>query len=417
VSDDELQEKSERTNGKNRMKRKLNRENQKEDFNEAPWFPLSLFFHVTPHWSLVSLLPSIFLLIFVTQVIAVEKLGFQQARPGWKYEFPRDYRAHREFKTEWWYYNGYLKSRDGKKFGFQVTFFRVGLIPGPIPREGSRWHVRDVIMAHLAVTDINNKTFLYQEKAGRANLGLAGADTDHYRVWLGNWQVSEEGKGHQIKAGDGDLSLSLTIIPTGPPLIHGVNGVVKKGTGTGQGSHYYSMTRMETQGLFKIKGKEIPVTGISWMDHEFGSNQLQKTQVGWDWFSLQLDNGMDLMLYQLRQEDGRIDPNSSGTLVGSDPHVLHLSLSEIKVRVLRYWKSPRSGATYPASWEIHLPKHDLRLELFPLMADQELMTPRSTGITYWEGIVKVKGTYKGRIVEGDGYVEMTGYDQQFRPKI
>jgi predicted secreted hydrolase len=399
------------------MTRKPKRENQKEDFNEAPWVPLSLSFPATRHRPLVKLLPSILLLIFVTQVISAEKLVFQQALPGWQYEFPRDYRAHREFKTEWWYYNGYLKSQEGKKFGFHVTFFRVGLIPGPIPREGSRWQVRDVMMAHLAVTDIDNKTFLYQEKAGRANLGLAGADTAHYRVWVGNWQVSQEGKGHQIQAGDGDPSLSLKIIPTGPPLIHGVNGVVKKGNGTGRASHYYSMTRMETKGLLKIKGKEIPVSGVSWMDHEFGSNQLGETQIGWDWFSLQLDNGMDLMIYQLRQEDGRVDPNSSGTLAGSDARALQLSLSDIKLRVLRYWKSSRSGAIYPASWEIHLPNHDLRLELVPLMADQELMTPKSTGITYWEGIVKVKGTYKGRIVAGEGYVEMTGYDRRFLPKL
>ena len=397
------------------MKRKPNRENQKEDFNKAPC--ISLFFPLPGHRLLVILLPSLLLLIYGTQVIAAEKLGFKQALPGWEYEFPRDHRAHREFKTEWWYYNGYLRGPEEKNFGFQVTFFRVGLLPGSLPREGSQWRIRDVIMAHLAVTDINKKTFFYQEKAGRANLGLAGADLDQYRVWVDNWQVVEEGKGHQIQAGGGDLSLSLKIIPTGPPLIHGVNGVVKKGTGTGRASHYYSMTRMETKGFLKIKGKEFPVTGVSWMDHEFGSNLLEKTQVGWDWFSLQLDNGMDLMIYQLRHEDGRVDSNSSGTLAGADSRKIHLSLSDIKLRVLNYWKSSRSGAAYPASWEIYLPQQDLRLALEPWVADQELMTPKSTGITYWEGIVRVKGTYKGRVVGGKGYVEMTGYDRRFRPKI
>jgi predicted secreted hydrolase len=365
----------------------------------------------------VTLLSSIFLLIFISQVMAAEKLGFKQALPGWKYEFPRDHRVHRESKTEWWYYNGYLRDPGGNNFGFQVTFFRVGLLPDPIPRTGSQWQIRDVIMAHLAVTDINRKTFLYQEKVSRANLGLAGADRDQYRVWLENWQVADEGKGHQIRAGDGDLSLSLTVIPTGPPLIHGTEGVIKKGAGAGRAAHYYSMTRMETKGLIKIRGREVPVAGVSWMDHEFGSNQLQEKQVGWDWFSLQLDNRLDLMIYQLRHEDGRVDPNSSGTLAGSDFRPLRLSLSDIQLRVLKYWKSSRSGATYPASWEINLPKHDLRVELVPLMADQELLTPKSTRITYWEGIVAVKGTYKGQKVTGKGYVEMTGYDQRFRPKI
>ena len=186
----------------------------------------------------------------------------------------------------------------------------------------------------------------------------------------------EKGTSHQITAGEGDLQLSLNIIPTRPPLIHGLNGVIRKGAGAGRAAHYYSLTRMETKGIIKIKGKEIPVTGISWMDHEFGSNQLQETQIGWDWFSVQLDNGMDLMIYQLRHEDGRVDPNSSGTLAGSDCRPIHLSLSDIKLRVLNFWKSPRSGAAYPASWEVYLPQHDLRLELVPLMADQELMTPK-----------------------------------------
>lgn len=376
-----------------------------------------LSFLVTHHLSLATLSIILFLLAFNTQAIAAEKPGFKQALPGWRFEFPRDHRVHREFKTEWWYYNGYLKGPEGQSFGYQVTFFRVGLVPGPKPREGSRWQIRDVYLAHLAVSDIKNKDFIYQEKAGRANLGLAGADADQYRVWVENWKVIQKGTSHQIIAGEGDLELSLNIIPTQPPLIHGVNGVIRKGAGAGRAAHYYSMTRMDTKGLLKIKGKEIPVTGLSWMDHEFGSNQLQETQIGWDWFSVQLDNGMDLMIYQLRHEDGRVDPNSSGTLVGLDSRTIHLSLSDIKLQVLRYWKSSRSGATYPAFWEVYLPQHDLRLELVPLMADQELMTPKSTGITYWEGIVKIKGTYKGRIVEGNGYVEMTGYDRRFRPKI
>jgi predicted secreted hydrolase len=401
---------------KDRMKR-LNREKQKDKVRKISPVSLSLYFPVTRHLSLVTLLASLLLLIFPNQGSPERNLNFKPALPGWKYEFPRDHRVHREFKTEWWYYNGHLKGPEGRRYGFQVTFFRVGLIPGPMPKEGSRWQIRDVVMAHLAVTDIHNETFLYHEKAGRANLGLAGTDTDRYRVWVENWQVIEEGKRHRIQAGDGDLSLSLNLTPTGPPRIHGLNGIIKKGNGAGQAAHYYSITRMDTQGLINIRGKQIPVTGLSWMDHEFGSNQFRETQAGWDWFSLHLDNGMDLMIYQIRHEDGRVDPNSSGTLIGLESRKIHLSLSDIKLRVLNFWKSFRSGATYPASWEIQLPQHDIRLELAPLMADQELMTPKSTGITYWEGIVKVTGTYQGRRVKGEGYVEMTGYDQRYRPKI
>ncbi len=342
---------------------------------------------------------------------------FKPALPGWKYVFPRDHGAHREFKTEWWYYNGHLKDSVGNRYGYQVTFFRVGLFPGKPPSSGSRWRIRDVYMAHLAVTDINKKTFLYREKADRGNLGLAGADENKYHVWVETWEVIEKGKGHQINAGDSDLYLSLNLIPTRPPIIHGINGVSQKGEGPGRASHYYSLTRLETKGILKIRGKEIPVTGLSWMDHEFGSNQLAENQIGWDWFSVQLGNGMDLMIYQLRQQDGRVDPYSSGTLVTPDLRTIHLPLSEIKLRPLSFWKSARSKATYPASWEIDLPRYDLKLTVVPFVADQELLTPKSTGVTYWEGAVKVRGTYKGRPVEGEGYVELTGYDKSFRPKI
>jgi predicted secreted hydrolase len=361
----------------------------------------------------------IFLLISITisPGLAENLLQFKPALPGWKYEFPRDHGAHRQFKTEWWYYNGHLKDRSGNSFGYQVTFFRVGLIPGRPPSSGSRWRLREVLLAHLAITDIGKQSFFYQEKADRGNLGLAGADENRYRVWVENWRVCQEGRGHQIIAGDSDLGLSLELIPSRPPVIHGVNGVSQKGAGKGRASHYYSLTRLKTKGILRIKSREIPVSGLSWMDHEFGSNQLAKNQVGWDWFSLQLDNGMDLMIYQLRRQDGGAEPFSSGTLVLSDFRTIHLPWPEIKLHPLSSWKSGRSGATYPASWEINLPQYDLKLSIVPWVADQELMTEKSAGVTYWEGTVKVKGTYQGKAVEGEGYVELTGYDRRFRPKI
>lgn len=339
------------------------------------------------------------------------------ALPGWRFEFPRDHRVHRDFKTEWWYYNGHLSDGEGKKYGYQVTFFRVGLIPGRLPVNGSRWRLQEVYMAHLALTDMTKKEFSYQEKVGRGNIGLAGAKEDAYSVWIENWKVMEQNGKHRLVAGDEALGLSLTVSPTRPPIIHGKKGISQKGAGPGKASHYYSMTRMETKGILKIKGQEIPVTGSSWMDHEFGSNQLQENQIGWDWFSIQLDNGVDLMLYQLRLADGDIEPYSSGTLVMLDKGAIHLSLSDFNLQTLGYWKSRRSGATYPASWEIKIPQYDLRLELAPVLADQELMTPKSTRVTYWEGAVSVKGVFKGHSVGGKGYAELTGYDKRFIPKF
>lgn len=366
---------------------------------------------------LITILIIAILLPVASLTSSDKKPEFKPALPGWRFEFPRDHRIHREFKTEWWYYNGHLSDGKGKRYGYQVTFFRVGLIPGRAPVSGSRWRLHEVYMAHLALTDMANKEFFYQEKVGRGNLGLAGAKEDHFTVWVENWKVSEEKGKHRLIAGDEELGLSLTVSPTRPPIIHGKNGISQKGSGPGKASHYYSLTRMETQGTLKIKGQEIAVNGSSWMDHEFGSNQLQENQIGWDWFSIQLDNGLDLMLYQLRLEDGSIEPYSSGTLVMLDKRPIHLSRSEFILQPLGFWKSPRSGATYPASWQIQLPHYELHLELVPSVADQELMTPKSTRVTYWEGAVTVKGDFKGLTVKGKGYVELTGYDKRFIPKF
>ncbi|MEW6187568.1 MAG: lipocalin-like domain-containing protein [Thermodesulfobacteriota bacterium] len=366
---------------------------------------------------------SLFFFLFFLSLLAGISLAapdspsFKSALPGWKFEFPRDHRAHKDFRTEWWYYNGHLTGPAGERFGYQLTFFRVGLIPGSLPLKGSRWELREVYLAHLAVTEVEGRIFQFKEKISRGSLGLAGAEGRRYRVWLESWQVDEEGTNHRLQAGDRDLALALTLIPVRPPLVHGLDGVSQKGPKPGQASHYYSLTRMKTEGYLTRKGKRIPVQGLSWMDHEFGSNQLAENQVGWDWFSIQLNDGTDLMLYQLRQVQGQVDPRSSGTLMLAGGKSRHLPVERIKIRTLKSWKSPRTGAVYPAAWEILLPENDLKLELTPLINDQELVTSKSTGVTYWEGAVEVKGIHRGRSVEGKGYVEMTGYDRPFQPKI
>jgi predicted secreted hydrolase len=272
-------------------------------------------------------------------------------------------------------------------------------------------------MAHLALTDISRKNFRYLEKASRANLGLAGAAEDRYRIWAEDWKIEEDGPNHVLLAGDKDWGLSLKAVPVRAPAIHGLQGVSQKGEGPGHASHYYSLTRMETSGMITLQAKQIPVTGLSWMDHEFGSNQLLAYQVGWDWFSLQLENGWDLMLYQIRRQDGRVDPYSSGTLVVEDGRAIHLPLPQWQIAVLGFWKSPKSKAEYPAAWQINVPAQGLALRLKPLVQDQELLTLKSTRVTYWEGAVSIEGVLRGRPIRGRGYVEMTGYDKRFVPRI
>lgn len=344
--------------------------------------------------------------------------GFQPARPGKVFRFPEDHGAHKAFKTEWWYYNGHLEDSRGRPFGYQLTFFRVGFRPpGVRDPHGSRWRIGELYLAHLALTDVVQKRFQYREKAARGNLGLAGAETGRYRVWLEAWEAKEKGGVHFLKAGNAALGFSLRLIPDRPPIVHGLEGVSPKGSGPGRASHYYSLTRIPTEGQIRIDGETREVRGQSWMDHEFGSHQLEADQVGWDWFSLQIGADLDLMLYQIRHRDGRADPYSSGTVRRHPGEPVHLTGSDFSVRVLATWKSLRSGAVYPSAWEITVPRKDLIVRVTPRVADQELETLKSTRVTYWEGAVLLEGTWGGRPVQGRGYVELTGYDRRFRPKF
>jgi predicted secreted hydrolase len=215
----------------------------------------------------------------------------------------------------------------------------------------------------------------------------------------------------QIEAKDRAMELSLELAPRKPMVFHGRNGLSKKGPEEGQASYYFSYTNLATTGWIKTPNLPSPllVKGRSWLDHEFGSNQLASNQVGWDWFSLYLSNGQDLMIYFLRRSDGSIEPTSSGTLVNSDGRTTNLNLSEISVEVLDRWKSPKTEGKYPNRWKIEIPVAGIKLVVNPLLADQELMTEGSTGVVYWEGAVDGKGRSRGQEVTCEGYVEMTGY--------
>jgi len=351
---------------------------------------------------------------------------FKRALPGKVFSFPQDHFSHPEFKTEWWYYSGHLQSQnqDKKSFGYQLTFFRTGLIK-ETKLQKSKWSIQDLYFAHLAITDESKKKFEYLEKISRGSLGEAGASPyktgeKTFRIWIENWSI--EGKGHamqnhSLKAGDRNFGIELMLTPEKNPVIHGQNGISQKAEGEGYASHYYSIPLLKTDGKIFLQNKEVPVQGISWMDHEFGSTKLREYQVGWDWFSLQLDKGMELMLYQIRQKDGRIDPYSSGTIIFHDGTYHPLHKKEFQIDVLKQWKSQRSGAIYPSKWKIKIPGHQIELTLTPTVKDQELMTKESTRVTYWEGSVKVDGKSQGDPIKGMGYVELTGFAEPFSKGI
>lgn len=333
--------------------------------------------------------------------------GYQLATAPRAFRFPRDHASHPEYRVEWWYYTGHLEAA-ARRFGYQLTFFRVGLDRA---RESSRsaWAPHTVLFAHLALTDEGAKRFRFDERIQRPALGMAGADSADYHVWVDDWSAAllPDGVTHRLRADAPEFGLRLDLAPRGPPVIHGPDGLSRKSAEPGNASHYYSFTRMETRGTLRVDGDSLPVRGVSWMDHEFGSSQLDSTQVGWDWLSLQLDGGEDLMLYRLRRRDGD-EPLSSGTWVAGG-RATHLTRAAFTFESRGRWKSPRSGASYPRDWRVRVPSLGLDVQVTPTVADQELVTRTTGGVVYWEGSVRVEGTLGGKPTRGRGYVELTGY--------
>lgn len=354
---------------------------------------------------------------------------FKMALPGYSFQFPADHASHPNYKTEWWYYTGHLKTDSGKTYGYELTFFRSGA-GLKHPPTTSAWRLQDIYATHFAISDEDHQKFYMAEKLNRNHVGAAHAETDFYKIWNENWSAKlstnpAQPNTHQLSASTNQFKIALDLTPEKPVVIHGKNGVSQKADCTGCASHYYSLTRLATTGTLWINGKPERVRGLSWMDHEFGSNQLTATQTGWDWFSIQLDNQTELMLYVLRNEkkdkSGKplqyLDPNSSGTLVYANGTTEHLSLGDFKIKALKRWVSPNTKAVYPMGWNIQIPKKNIHLTITPTFKNQELVTQQSTQVAYWEGSSQVKGTVNNKPVVGLAYVEMTGYAEKFRQKI
>lgn len=346
--------------------------------------------------------------------------GFRNAKPGYVYRFPFDHGTHDDFRTEWWYYTGHLRTNDGRRFGYQVTFFRRAADLEKVAGNQSAWAIRHLFLAHVALTDPDGKRFRYAEKISRAALGKAGAEAGRLHVWLDRWSAeaapSSHGP-HRLLAGGEDFALDLTVTPDQPPVVHGEHGVSRKGAAPHETSHYYSFPRLMTTGVVTVEGKSYTVDGLSWMDHEFGSGDLGSDLSGWDWFSLQLADNTSLMLYCLRRTDGSLAPASSGTVIFPDGRTRHLSYADVQVETLAHWLSQTSGARYPSRWHMTVPSLTLDVELRPLLADQELVTVHSTQVTYWEGAVTASGTQRGAAITGQGYVELTGYAKPIKKRL
>jgi len=335
---------------------------------------------------------------------------WKQAVGPWTWSFPRDHGAHPEFRTEWWYFTGNLKDKDGKPYGYQLTFFRQG-VAHAASRPYNLWSIRDVYLAHFAIVDGSAGKFWHYDQASRSGPGLAGAKIGAMDVWTLAWSAKMTNNTIHLKAGKGDMTLDLELSPRKPKIFHGNKGLSAKGPNPGQASYYYSFTDLASKGMIRtaLSKQPIAVTGTSWFDQEFGSNVLSPDQVGWDWFGIHFSDGRDLMLFQLRKKDGTIESSSSGTIIEKDGTSRFLSRSDFSLDVLAQWKSPNSGGTYPAKWQIKVPSVGINATLAPIVANQELVTESSTGITYWEGAVTGTGSSWGTSVTVEGYAELTGY--------
>ena len=356
-----------------------------------------------------------FLLFLPLDLLDATSDPYQLALPGYQYEFPRDYFEHPAFQTEWWYYTGNVHTARGRRFGFELTFFRHA-INRNAPSTGI-WDVRDVWMAHLALSDIDGKHFFQSERFNRAGAGTAGADLTSATVWNGNWetrwQLDRRAPGgvasQTLRAVADRFSFELSLRPVKPAVIHGIGGVSQKGSKPGQASHYISMTRLVTQGVITLEGTKFEVDGLSWMDHEFFTHQLQPEQAGWDWAGLQFEDGSEMMLFRIRRKDGTIDPHSSGTYVDSHGQTVHLSISDFSMVPGKTWLSPATGGHYPIEWSLRVPSLHLQVAMRTPLEQQELTGATRAAPTYWEGAVECSGLSNNREVKAVGYLEMTGY--------
>lgn len=338
---------------------------------------------------------------------ASDASGFARALEPRAFAFPQDHGPHFDYQTEWWYYTGHLTAENGDAFGYQLTFFRRGLTPGAPPADAGLT-TNQIYFAHFALTDISRQQHTYTERFSRGAAGLAGASAEPFGVWLENWMVESlnaDGSQVRLRAQAGDLSFDLNLLATKPIVAHGDQGLSQKSAEPGNASYYLSYTRMTTEGQVTANGQTLTVRGESWFDHEWSTSALGKGVVGWDWFSLQLSDGREIMFYGLRQADGTLESVSGGTVVEADGTTRHLPATEVRIETQAEWRSPVTNARYPARWHLSIPSAQIELDIEPWLAEQEMRV----SFAYWEGAVRFTGTSKGEAITGNGYIELTGY--------
>ena len=327
--------------------------------------------------------------------------------PGRPLEFPRDYGAHPQYRTEWWYVTGWLETGGGKPLGFQVTFFRSR--PDIDQGNPSRFAPKQLLFAHAALSDPAVGHLIHAQRAARAGFGLAEAEAGDTDVHLGDWSLTRKADGHyRIRIEGREMRFDLTLTPTQPVLPEGNAGYSRKGPQAGQASYYYSQPQLEVSGTVSRGGRRQSVRGRAWLDHEWSTAMLAKDAVGWDWIGINLDDGGALMAFRIRDRAGHA-LWTEATLRRGDGTKVALAADAVSLAPLRRWRSPRTGAEYPV--QMHVAAGKLAFDLVPLQDDQELDARSSTGNVYWEGAVTA---VSGGKPIGRGYMELTGYFQPLR---
>lgn len=328
--------------------------------------------------------------------------GFARALAPRELRFPADHGPHPDYATEWWYFTGNLRDPQGARFGYQLTLFRVGLEPGPPPGD-SAWRAHQLYMGHVAISDIDARRHHAAGRFERAAMGLAGAQAQPLRVWVGPWSIEGSEPGPfpiTLRAADRSIGMSLYVERGQRPMVlQGERGFSRKGPGPGDASYYYSYTRLPTHGELRIGERRWQVTGDSWLDREWSSSALAEDQAGWDWFAIQLDDGRDLMFYRMRGNDGRAQSFSRGIVLDAQGQLTDLALDDVDLQALREWQSP-DGIRYPVAWRLRVPTAGLDLRIEAAFDDQEMRQ----AVRYWEGAVEVSGSHRGV-----GYLELAGY--------
>ncbi|CAN5584564.1 lipocalin-like domain-containing protein [soil metagenome] len=349
------------------------------------------------------------------EAMSGDTTGYARADHVRPFTFPEDHGPHPGFQTEWWYWTGNLEAEDGRRFGFQLTIFRSAMTPDTtVDDRESDWGTNQLYMGHVGITDVAAGRHYAEERLRRGAVGLAGAQAEPFRTWLDDWSaelmpdVDASGFGMlpvRLRASAQGAALDLRLIPQKSAVLQGDRGLSQKGPEPGNASYYFSLTRISAEGTIMINGDAIRVRGLAWMDREWSTSALGAGQVGWDWFSLQLSDGRDLMVYQLRRTDGSIDPISKGSLVEADGSYRRIDSTEFTLTPLGHWTSPL-GARYTVQWQVEIPGEGIALRVAAPVREQEM----ALSVRYWEGTVDIEGTSLGRPVTGSGYLEMTGYE-------